>query len=705
MGTHMIFPSRRSPGCAADGQLGGWRCGDWKRIAHGLIVLVAVLGLLGGVSGFGAEDDAATGMPQVEAAGISASMASGVHFPRPNAPLPVSITLHCEGAQTRTGTLQVTICEGEQPLMTWRSPDWTISSTGRTQDVLLPPLEFSENHQELNAQLRWVEQGVVSDFPILHLTSGGSLNRPLVLAFCSGPGVDRKAALAATSLSSVLSSTSNAQWHADAHVMTETVATERLPNEPLALCAFEVVVLAGDAIDALTEHQLTALLTWVRAGGSLAILHDASASAALDAFLQRAGAQASHGEDGDALAPQLERIGLGRIALESLRGLDAPPPANAALAPFLWKIKDQWLSGLQQGEPLDPAALSKNAVIRSYGYPYNSNHTKAVGDSDDFPTFVAQNDNSIPQALSQFMMPRNVGIVPFSLVAMIVVLFALAIGPGDWLLLGRLKAHRFTWILFPALSVLCTLALMLLANHYLGANERHTRLEIVDCGEHGTVLRCDTIESVFTGHAGAVRSEVHQALWSPMNDLPSMYGMRNRGGGDVDASSAPAIYEGALPGAYTVSKMVSQWSPALRRSLSFTDPGSLPIQLPDALKLSEASTCTTQLAGHIPGLFAMCWYNGRSQKLLNTLSVLNASPSNENEYYEQWLEHLCIAPRIGYFTLVSQISPCGGNLYDDMPIYDESDPAHWLLVVAVRQQDTIHVERRLYPTDGKEHLP
>jgi len=656
------------------------------------------------------EDPLSTGGSQtVESDGMNAAISSGIRLPRPDAPLPITITIRCDGLQARTGQLNLTVFEGDQQLLTWRSPDWTVTSTGRTQEVLLPPLNVKEDHLDLNAQLQWIEGEQVSGFPTLRLTSAGNSNRPLVMAYCASPGVDRKALIEATSLAKALGGLKTKDWQPDTLSVTETMTADRLPSDPLTWCAYEVVVLGGDAIALLSPHQLAGLLTWVKGGGSLAILPGSACAATVDAFLAQAGLSTSGDPARAGATARLEYLGLGRLAIQPIAGISSPGPADAGLALFLWKVQVRWQAQLGIGH-LDPAVLAKTDVGATYRYyrtgklNYNGTVTNVM------PSFVSEENYEVASGVGERLMPKDIALVPFSLVALIIVIFALAVGPGDWLLLGRLKAHRFTWILFPALSVLTTAGLMLLADHYLGGGERRLRLAILDTGAQGAVLRCDVIESVFSGHAGPVAVQLRQALWAPMSNEGSPYSYRRRAGAE---NLAPPAYSGALPASYSASKDVAQWAPSLRRTFSFVDPGDCPVTLPDGLTQAQVGAFAAALAVHVPGVYAVSFSAQGRHDLCGTSAILDQPMQHGAGLIgaEQWLDALCIARKTSWFTLASQISPCGGNTFDDIPVYDDSDTGHWLLVAAVRQHETIYVVRRLYQTNGtigtngKEALP
>ena len=70
--------------------------------------------------------------------------------------------------------------------------------------------------------------------------------------------------------------------------------------------------------------------------------------------------------------------------------------------------------------------------------------------------------------------------VPITYVGAILLTYIFLVGPGDYFLLGLLKMRRYTWIVFPVVTVLFTGGLVLLSNHYMSTTETGGSIEICD---------------------------------------------------------------------------------------------------------------------------------------------------------------------------------------------------------------------------------
>ena len=87
----------------------------------------------------------------------------------------------------------------------------------------------------------------------------------------------------------------------------------------------------------------------------------------------------------------------------------------------------------------------------------------------------------------------------------------------------------------------------------------------------------------------------------------------------------------------------------------------------------------------------------REQPAFNESPVAAASPVVESASPVMALSrNLSVWPATGLFKIVSQISPTGGENLEDLALLDESDRQQWLLIVAIRRENTWIVYRKLF---------
>ena len=104
------------------------------------------------------------------------------------------------------------------------------------------------------------------------------------------------------------------------------------------------------------------------------------------------------------------------------------------------------------------AATTDSAPMQSYGY-------------DDLA-------GQLRSALEQF---QDVHLVPFFVVALLVIVYILLIGPGDYFLLRRLgRGMQWTWITFPAIVVLFAVGAYAAAYWLKGDKLRVNQVDLVD---------------------------------------------------------------------------------------------------------------------------------------------------------------------------------------------------------------------------------
>ena len=91
------------------------------------------------------------------------------------------------------------------------------------------------------------------------------------------------------------------------------------------------------------------------------------------------------------------------------------------------------------------------------------------------------------QLRSALDLPRDVHLVPFFVVALLVVVYILLIGPGDYFLLRRLGCGmQWTWVTFPAIVVLFAAGAYVAAYWLKGDQLRVSQADLVDIDAEGT---------------------------------------------------------------------------------------------------------------------------------------------------------------------------------------------------------------------------
>jgi hypothetical protein len=297
--------------------------------------------------------------------------------------------------------------------------------------------------------------------------------------------------------------------------------------------------------------------------------------------------------------------------------------------------------------------------------------------------------------------------MPFAVVASILTLFLLAIAPGDYYLHGLLR-RRMSWVAFPAICLLFTLATVRIAGHYTGRVDHRTDLVIVDLGIDGKPRRTSRIEHVITAETRPLSSDAHNAVFT-MTDVqpasPQAPIRRPDGRPIVDLTTdfdrvkplTDLTYTGTLPSAFSVTRQSRQWTPSMHRvtrtgadvdipSIAWSDLDALDLA---SNKGKEALVDAVRAA--VPGCQLLL--QGTSQQLLSKAG--EGRPANA----ESWVG--VMAPLAeqradsGLFSIVSHIAPNGAGDLEDLASVDPTQPDEWLLQIATRRDDALIVYRRM----------
>lgn len=381
-----------------------------------------------------------------------------------------------------------------------------------------------------------------------------------------------------------------------------------LPEDPLAYCSFDLVLLIDGALGKLSTEQMAALQTWVQAGGSLCVVPDSPIRPQHLQFVQtllrnsgRGKAESSFALDdegrlltiSDEHDPLiLAHYGLGRTALlPAVDDLSAvlDPAGNGQLVAHLWKVRKD--NPVWQGQPWSSTDLVQLLSMQGIaagrdgrgfyleghrGFQGSSNRNQRFYQDEDQVRASYQIDEQlapvrdpIVTAANDALMPSDVEMVPTWVIGVILVAYVLTIGPVDYLVLGYLRIRKATWVLFPVVTAGFTLLTIGIAHRYMGSTETGGFLEIIDLADDGVPVRRSRIEMLFYGSRTTHESERRQQLVVPVADTlfsipgPGVpydpYGLRQ-------TSTAVLNYSGRFPTSYSVAQTVQQWSPQLTRT-------------------------------------------------------------------------------------------------------------------------------------------
>ncbi len=494
------------------------------------------------------------------------------------------------------------------------------------------------------------------------------------------------------------------------------VRPDLLPANGLSLCAFDVVVLTDDGLSPLKERQLQALRSWVRAGGSLCVVRGDRLEARHAEFLTELYSEVDRpptflpdatgewAQDADEVLEKAS-FGLGRVLLVAPTSADKTlsPEEARQLAGFVWRVRNEQLSRPRWAalKPERPAELGDPGL-----------------EEWERRTLEAQFRSQRPGAgvrlwhgprLQRVLLPENVRMVPPELVAGLLAVYLMIVGPGEYFVLGLLKRRRYTWITFPIVTIGTTLLLVSISNHYLASTETGGRLQICDVASQGRIVRQSTIQLHFFGAESVVEHEWRNTMLASVERSGNIVGQYTRfSDGQTIESQEPAEfsgdasnlrYTGRIPTRYQTRQTIPQWMPLLTRSTQFTDEPAPDFGFdwdnPGDLTTPEA--CAELRDRLTPyGAEALVLHGDwETHSRLNPELVVTR-PASRAPNVRDTIHSLTSAGAEGWFAWVSRVSPTGSGHLEDLLLLDESNPREVVLVIIRPKGNCYDVYRRVY---------
>ena len=708
---------------------------------------------------------------------------------RSGGPIPLRIKLEYNSNQMRQGDLILNIYNSvmtsEDLMATIRYEGIVLQGTDYIFNTVLPPIEHSHNKQYL--VVGWFETDteripLTADLDMLdppephELLSIGSFERATVTCSCSGNRDYQRASANRTFLNRALSldnynplqrSGKTNQGTRRGFIASEQVQNYAafwdaydLPEDPMQLCSFDLVLLADGALSRLTDAQMMALQTWIAAGGSLCVLpNDTRLTKPHLQFLQtlfeRPGDTDLHlgiTDESTLLVissknePVVNRFfGLGRVSLlPSVKDLSQrlTVPELGAIVGHLWKVHSN--SKLMEGKLWEQDSLEQTLKSRGFQLSRNNNVWQVIAPAGtrgqqrfdvnnldevaqrfDITYELQPKPNPLSSACETALLPDGIELVPTYIIALMLVAYVITIGPVDYFVLGYFRIRKYTWLLFPLVTAVFTAITIIIAHRYMSSTDTGGTISVIDLGNDGIPLRQTDVRMHFYASQTALKSESTQSFVVPGQMLVTGAYGRPQGPRPVNAR---ITYSGRFPQAFTTTQNMRQWEPQIVRTMTMSPVAE---GIPDInwndinlvsteggrQQISKLITDSTPAGARIDAIVL----HGQQRYPLfgNTGFLFSESAIQQGK---QWMEmdvwqrryseppHETIAAagiiqaaaRTGtrdFFSIVSQVSPQGSASLEDLPILDTTDNNQWLLMVAVRNRDITQIYRRLYHAD------
>lgn len=504
------------------------------------------------------------------------------------------------------------------------------------------------------------------------------------------------------------------------------LAPESMPTAAIGYVAYDMIAFLQEGFTQAPMAALEAAAQWIEAGGAAIIAPTGTLKPHHVEFLNRLADSSTQAmrfitddrgqlpvPDGVANGLIRLRPGLGRaVVVTHPMNLDAHFTDVAWLdaVGFLWRWREDQLRRVIDGrQPFDMSRPAEDGSLYS---------------QIQHGTFTLHEPPVGARVIDE-LMPDSVRVIPFGMIVLILALFVLAIGPGDYLLLGLIRRRKYTWIVFPLTAVAFTVFTVKLTQRYLGTESHERSVMFVDVGSDGEARRTTRYSMHFAASPLRLNREHRRELFTPVTAQrggmstqwdPAM--QEEESDEEWTAPLAPVSLGGQYPVAYQVEQRIDQWSPQLNREMSFdVDPATLPIKPRwdriDAAALRRVFDRAPYSADSIQavidgqpfdgvvrvyhGINRFEWIKGHATWSARRSRPVEVSGTEWDRFEEINVDdYVCDHPKRGLFTVMSRLSPNGSARFEDLSMLDSDDDRQWLIVIVHQHGDDRYVFRKLY---------
>lgn len=638
------------------------------------------------------------------------SLTPTVEAHRSHAPLQLDATINWTSQVILQGKLQLEYFVDDQLVHRWVSREFTLSGSQVTLPAVVPPVILLSEVSSLNirgtiiTKDRQFEQEFQIPYPadFKRVWVVGLVHPELsrVVSRNVADGLeDRFGWMKPYQLDRVLASRDLAQDFSCRIVPCEPAD---FPGAPLKLLAYDLLVVTREGFGQLTAEQLSALITWVEGGGSVHLMVERARTSQHQDLLRRLAVETPErprldfAQDGtasgrDGVNTLFTAPGIGR-ALISVGGEALSNEELNRLTLRLWRVRKTQIDRvLKPKEEEKKPRLEQEEAFPSRPQGFSQQLTRG---------FRVDAGNGAD--LQQLLKPQQVEGVPFRSVAMLLAACLLVVGPGEFLVLSALRRRKWTWLLFPATTILFAAGAIVMAQRYLGSTDFRNAVTFYDLSADGRIVRSSKFELLFTANQRDVQDELTGALATPLESrsamddpssrllirgtLPTPYYVTPT---ESTASPVIATWSGQVPVRYQYTRTSKQWDPQLSRFTSLPVKPEKPLaEFADVARLTpdmlqNPAQVVANLSAARPQAIVTVWHREQQHTLggINIYGDLTSAVANASFLLQRLDKDLSSPEANEVFEYVSQIATNASGNFDDLAIFDKSDPDAWLVTI------------------------
>ena len=526
---------------------------------------------------------------------------------------------------------------------------------------------------------------------------------------------------------------------------TSSLSTEKIIPSPFFFCVCDIAIATITSLNNMDGDQIDALATWIEGGGALLLIpkRDSPNDRTL-LFLNRLRENdapprnpfARKNDKGELqvnprhaskhaefLRPALGRVAILAPALSLNNENDFNKKWFRQISAFLWRVRanrldlvvntGKWFPERQTPEKENSSGKKKQGASRLFSNSGNGNAQftpplTTLG-SDEYDSV----SNSLRNNILLFL-PKHFRLVSWEMVALILAVFAIIVGPGEYIILGKLKRRKLTWITFPATCAAFAFTTARFAKPRDIPSFHTGTFQVVDVAQNGRAVRKTSYRILMADTPKNVRLEYRNTMTFPCDAQRLSYYYRP----DPISfdNTPPPRFNGRLFSRYSRGVFLPRWLPMAVQDFSFARDESLPRDLfPETppttraalVKAAERAKMKNGKLGSTLYAAAIWSFNLKDGGIKHVVSpqivggkkishafLFIEAINNISAISENWTEY----SNPGIFAVISSLSPAMGKNDSQLRICDLTNQKNSLMAFIFYNDETrtMTIYRRIY---------